>query len=85
MLTKPPNCPGGNYYYARELWAAEQALVRLRNKLATLPGWRASLAWEAAEDALDVLGRGMFDASELPAMPKNFRHWRDKYSDKVRM
>jgi hypothetical protein len=63
----------------REFWAAEQALERLQRKLATLKGWRASLAWEAAEKANVVLGQAIWNALHLPYMPPNFRHWRDKY------
>jgi hypothetical protein len=68
----------------RELWAATQAVRRLQHKLATLRGWRVSLAWEAAEEALEALhGMPMWEAYHLPDMPENFRHWRQKYSDKV--
>jgi len=63
----------------QELWAAEQALYRLQRKLASLPGWRESLAWEAVERALQELGEGMWDAFCLPYMPRDFKHWREKY------
>jgi len=64
----------------RELWAAQQALFRLQRKLATMKGWRASLAWECVERALEeLIGQEMFDAWELPCIPPNFKHWRDKY------
>ena len=63
-----------------EWWAAEQSLKRLQRKLETLPGWRESLAWEVVEHILIELDQGMFDALESPHMPKDFRHWRDKYS-----
>jgi hypothetical protein len=56
-------------------------MERLMRKLATLKGWRASLAYEAAADANDVLGQAMWNAFHLPYMPPNFRHWREKYSD----
>jgi len=64
----------------REFWAAEQALCRLQRKLAALPGWRESLAWEAVERALGELYDGMWDASCLPHMPSDFKHWREKYT-----
>ena len=65
----------------RELWAAEQALDRLQRKLASLPGWRASLAWEQVALAKEELsGQHMFEIRHLPSMPKDFKHWRDKYS-----
>ena len=65
----------------QELRAAEQALAQLQRRLETLREWRASLAWEAVDAAQDALGRGMFDAWELPRMPKDFRYWWEKYSD----
>jgi hypothetical protein len=64
---------------ANEYWAAEQALLHLQRKLATLPEWRDSLAWEAVERTLEVLRQGWFDAYEIPTMPKDFVHWREKY------
>jgi hypothetical protein len=65
----------------QEFWAAEQALDRLQRKLASLPGWRASLAWEQVGRAKEELsGQQMFEIWHLPSMPKDFTHWRDKYS-----
>jgi hypothetical protein len=64
----------------KEYWAAKQALFRLQRKLETLPGWRDSLAWEAVGRTLDELEEGLFDAYCYPDMPKNFVHWREKYS-----
>jgi hypothetical protein len=64
-----------------EHWAAKQALLRLQRKLATLPGWRDSLAWEVVEHTLCVLDEGLFDAYYYPEMPKGFVHWREKYAD----
>jgi hypothetical protein len=70
--------------FERELWAARQAVARLQRKLATLRGWRASLAWEAAEQALHALfSMLMWQALNYPYMPPNFRHWRDKRTDDV--
>jgi hypothetical protein len=63
----------------RELWAARQALDRLQRKLATLPGWRDSLAWETVERISWELDRGLFDAYSCSRMPQPFVHWRDKY------
>jgi hypothetical protein len=63
----------------KEHWTAKQALYRLQRKLETLPGWRDSLPWEAVERALDELNGGLFDAY-YSTMPKNFVHWREKYS-----
>jgi hypothetical protein len=55
---------------------------RLQRKLATLKGWRASLAYEAAGEAMEALyGYPMWNAFHLPYMPPNFRHWREKYTD----
>jgi hypothetical protein len=66
----------------RELWAAEQALLRLQRKLETLPGWRASMAWEAVESAInELMGQGMWDAHHAQSMPRGFKHWREKYPD----
>jgi hypothetical protein len=36
----------------REFWAAEQSLMRLIRKLESLKGWRASMARDAAWQAL---------------------------------
>jgi len=63
----------------REAWAAREALLRLQRKLATLPGWRDSLAWETVEAAICELDFGLFEAYHYPDMPKNFVHWREKY------
>jgi len=65
--------------FEKELWAARQALLRLQRKMETLPGWRDSLAWEAVEDASYVLENGLFEAYCYPHMPKDSKHWRDKY------
>ena len=63
----------------REFWAAEQHVLRLMRKLATLKGWRASLAYEAADNAYDALrGQAMWEAFNLPGTPKDFKHWRDR-------
>jgi len=63
----------------REFWAAKQAVARLMRKLATLKGWRARLAYEAAHNAYDALcGPAMWEAYNLPGMPKDFKHWRDR-------
>ena len=72
-------CDGSPIRFDKELWAAEQALDRLRRKLETLEGWRESLAWEAVERASEELGQGMWEAIVLPYMPPGFKHWRDKY------
>lgn len=60
---------------------AEAALSRLQEKLATLPGWRDSLAWEVVERCREELGHGWFDAYCYHSKPAAFRHWREKYSD----
>jgi hypothetical protein len=66
----------------REFWAAEQALARLIRKLETLRGWRASLARDAAWEALGTLyDQAMWEAFHLPYMPANFKHWRDRERD----
>jgi hypothetical protein len=68
--------------YQREFWAAEQALARLIRKLETLRGWRASLARDAAWEALGTLyDQAMWEAFHLPYMPANFKHWRDRERD----
>jgi hypothetical protein len=63
--------------------AATEALRKLQAKLAEAPeeDWRASMAWEAIEDALQELGQSMFNAFELPVKPDKFRHWREKYTE----
>jgi hypothetical protein len=68
-----------------EFRAVDQSLQRLQDKLAAAheDDWRASLAWEGVEEARHELGFCEFEACELPAKPDNFRHWRDKYTDKV--
>jgi hypothetical protein len=66
----------------REFWAAKQALRRLIRKLETLPGWRASMARDAAWEALGAMyDYPMWEAFHLPYMPSNFRHWRDRERD----
>jgi hypothetical protein len=61
MEKKAENSDQGNCLVEEER-AAYLALKQLQDKLATLPGWRAGLAWEAAFDAEDVLRRGLSDA-----------------------
>jgi hypothetical protein len=59
--------------------AAERALNEFQRALAPLQGWRASSLWETVEEALDVLGRGVFHAWEYPTKPAGFVHWRERY------
>jgi hypothetical protein len=63
----------------QEFWAAKQHVLRLMRKLATLKGWRASLAHDAADEALEAMcGQAMWEAFHLPGMPPNFKHWRNR-------
>jgi hypothetical protein len=64
-----------------EYIAVENALKDLQEKLATLDGWRHSLAWETVERTNETLALGLQHAFEYPRKPKDFRHWREKYSD----
>jgi len=68
-----PDCPDG------EIDDVMNALERLKQKMADRPrdDWRASLAWEAAENARDVFGCRTLDAACLPERPAKFKHWRD--------
>jgi hypothetical protein len=63
--------------------SARRALKRLQDKLETIEGWRASVAWETVEDVMALLDQGIMDAIRHPQCPPNFRHWREKYSDNV--
>jgi hypothetical protein len=64
-----------------EFRAAYRALRELQKRLAELDGWRASLAWEAVEDAQCALAEGLFDAFELPNQPANFKHWKESFPE----
>jgi hypothetical protein len=55
------------------------ALIALLNKLAEAPeeDWRAAIAYEGLNKAFDCFSQAVFDATELPQKPPNFRHWRE--------
>jgi hypothetical protein len=65
-----------------QLTATDNALLTLQDKLATLDGWRHSVAWEVVEETIDTLKRGLFDAYHYHTKPKDCRHWREKYPDR---
>jgi hypothetical protein len=55
-----------------DIW---KALTSIQRELEMYPeeDWRASMAWEAATNAEDVLILQLFDATELPARPDNYK------------
>jgi hypothetical protein len=63
----------------------QMALTDFQNYVAEAPedDWRSSLAWEAIEEASSELSFHIWEAVHIPDRPRNFRHWRKKYSDEV--
>jgi hypothetical protein len=62
--------------------ALNTAMKNMRERFAEAPkeDWQASLAWEAIEKASDELGRDFWNIAH-DSKPKDFRHWREKYTD----
>ena len=72
-----------NATYYDQIKNVTNELYNLQEKLEEYPksDWRASIAWEAIENALYILNSGMFEASCLPTYcPEKYKHWRDKYT-----
>ena len=69
--------------FLEELKAAEEALKALQDKCEQAPreDWRASIAWEAVENAKNTLGFGMMDALHLEKeqLRPDWQHWRESF------
>ena len=59
--------------------AAQRALEELLRALAVMKGWRASMVYEAANNAYDVLLQESAVAWELLSMPEDYELWPDRH------
>jgi hypothetical protein len=76
-MTTQIDDPLSNEMFA-ELKAVEEQLLKVQEKLKALPGWRASKGVDFIEKTLEEYSFGLFDLSQYPWKPADFKHWTEK-------